>query len=96
MPLLVPLPDVVISKDAKPHHWAFRFQCSRVLISCCGTWFGSVHSVHISLQELPAVALMLCKMAFQLSGKVVTLLLDSITVNANLCNQSGAASLFPD
>ena len=36
-----------------------------------------MHKVHNALQELQVVALMLCKMAFWLSGKVVTLHLDN-------------------
>ena len=32
-----------------------------------------MHKVHIALQELQAVMLMLCRMSFQLYGKVVAL-----------------------
>ena len=38
--------------------------------------------IHTALQELEAVALMLHKMAFQLSGNEVALYLDSSIVNA--------------
>ena len=51
--------------------------------------------VHIALQELQPVALMLHKMLFQLSHKVVALPLDKSTTKAYLCNQGGTASLFP-
>ena len=50
--------------------------------------------LHIALQELEAVGLVLHKMAFWLSGKVVALHLDNITAKAYLCNQGGPASLF--
>ena len=59
-----------------PHHWAFYIQGLGVPISCYGTWSGSMHKVHIALQELQAIVPMLCKMAFQLSNKVVALHLD--------------------
>ena len=41
-------------------------------VSCCGTLSDSVHKLHIALQDLHAVALMQCKMALQLSSKVVS------------------------
>ena len=37
---------------------------------------------------------MLCRMAFQLSGKMVALQLDDITTKAYLCNQCGTVFLF--
>ena len=49
---------------------------------------------HIAMQELQAVAMMLCRMAFCLSGKVVALYLDNSTVKASLCNQGGTVSPF--
>ena len=49
---------------------------------------------HIALQELHAVALMLHRMAFHLSSKVVALHLDNITAKAYLCNQGGTVSPF--
>ena len=49
---------------------------------------------HIVLQELQAVAIMLCRMAFCLSGKVVSLHLDNSTTKAYLCNQGGTVSPF--
>ena len=37
---------------------------------------------------------MLCKMAFQLSGKVVALYLDNSTAKTYLCYQDGSISFF--
>ena len=52
---------------------------------------------YIALQELQAVALMLCIMTFWLSGKVVALHLTDRTSKAYLCNEGGTAStFFPD
>ena len=70
-----------------PDHWGFYIQGSGVPIPCCGTWHGSMHQVHVALQELQAFALVLCKMAFWLSSKVVAL-------HLNNSNQGGTASLF--
>ena len=58
---------------------------------------GQVHSVcraHIALQELQDIAMMLHRMAFCLSGKVVALHLDDSTAKAYLCNQGGTVSPF--
>ena len=49
---------------------------------------------HIVLQELQAIAIMLCRMAIYLSGKVVTLHLDNSSAKAYLCNQGGTLSPF--
>ena len=49
---------------------------------------------HIALKELQAVAMMLCRMAFCLSSKVVALHLDNSTAKAYLCNQGGTVSPF--
>ena len=68
-----PLPDVVIATDATPTRWAFYFQGSGLPISVSGTWSGSLSRAHISVQELQAVAVMLHRMAFCLSGKEVAL-----------------------
>ena len=38
--------------------------------------------------------MMLCRMAFHLSGKVVVLHLDNSTAKAYLCNQGGTVSPF--
>ena len=48
----------------------------------------------IALQDLQAVAVMLHRMAFCLSGKVVALHLDNSTAKAYLCNQGGPVSPF--
>ena len=56
--------DVVIYTDATPIHWAFYFQGSRLPSSMSGSWSGSMCRVHITLQELQAISLMLCRIAF--------------------------------
>ena len=93
-PLQFPLPDVVIGTDATPTHWAFYFQGSGLPLSVSGTWSSSLSRAHIALQELQAVAVMLRRMAFCLSGKVVALHLDNSTAKAYLCNQGGTVSPF--
>ena len=93
VPLQFPLPHVVIATDAMPHFWAC-FQDSGVPVSCCITLPTSMCKGHIALQELQAVSLMLHKMAFWLSCKVVALHLDSGTAKAFICNQSNTASPF--
>ena len=94
VPLLFLLPDVVIATDATPTHWAFYFQGSGLPLSVSGTWSSSLSRAHIALQKLQAVAIMLCRMAFCLSGKVVALHLDNSTAKAYLCNQGGTVSPF--
>ena len=69
VPLQFPLPDVVIATDATPPYWAFYFQGSGLPLSVSGAWSGSLCRAHIALQELQAV--MLHRMAFCLSGKVL-------------------------
>ena len=97
VPLHFPLPDVVIATDATPTHWAFYFQGSGLPSSVSGAWSGSLSRAHIALQELQAVAIMLHRMAFCLSGKVVALHLDYSTAKAYFCNQGGTVSpFFPD
>ena len=54
----------------------------------------SMCMAHTALQELQAVAMMLCGMTFHLSGKVVALHLDNSTAKAYLCNQGGTVSPF--
>ena len=49
---------------------------------------------HIALQELQAIAMMLHRMAFCLSGKLVALHFDNNTAKAYLCNQGGTVSPF--
>ena len=94
VPLQFPLPDVVIATDATPTHQAFCFQGSGLPLSVSGAWLGSLCRAHIALQELQAVAIMLRRMAFHLSGKVVALHLDNSTAKAYLCNQGGTVSSF--
>ena len=94
VPLQFPLPDVVIAMDATPTHWAFYFQGSGLPLWVSGAWSGSLCRAHIAFQELQAVAMMLCRMAFCLSGKVVVLHLDNSTAKAYLCNQGGTVSPF--
>ena len=50
--------------------------------------------LNIALQELQAVAVMLHRMAFHLSGKVVALHLDNSTAKVYFCNQGGTVSSF--
>ena len=78
--------------DITPTHWVLYFEGTGLPTSMCGPWLHSMCMVHIALQELQAFALMLYRMAFQLSGKVV----DNSTAKAYLCNQGGTVSFFPD
>ena len=94
VPLQFRLPHVVIATNATPIHWAFYFQGSGLPLSVSGSWSGSLCWAHIALQELQAVAIMLHRMAFCLSGKMVALYLDNSTAKAYLCNQGGIVSPF--
>ena len=94
VPLQFPLPDVVIATDATPTHFPFYFQGSGLPLSVSGTWSSSLSRAHIALQELQAVAVMVRRMAFCLSGKVVALHLDNSTAKAYLCNQGSTVSPF--
>ena len=85
---------MVTATDATPTHWAFYFQGSGLPLSVSGTWSGSLSRAHIALQELQAVAVILRRMGFCLSGKVVALHLDNSTAKAYLCNQGGTVSPF--
>ena len=49
---------------------------------------------HIALWDLQAIAMMVHRIAFCLSGKVVVLPLDNSTAKAYLCNQGGTVSPF--
>ena len=80
VPLQFPLPDVVIATDATATHWAFHFQWSGLPSLVSGSWSGSMCRTHIALQEVQAIAMMLYRMAFHLSGKVFAFLLDNNTV----------------
>ena len=77
-----PLPDVVNATGAMPTHWAFYSQGSGLPLSVSGPWSDSMCRAHIAMQELQAVAVMLHRMAFYLSGKVVALHLDNSTAMA--------------
>ena len=94
VPLQFSLPDVAIATDAMPTHWAFYFQGSGLPLLVSGSWSGSVCRAHIALQELQTIAIMLYRMAFHLSGEVVTLHLDNSTAKAYLCNQGSTVSPF--
>ena len=48
----------------------------------------------LPVKELQAVAMMLCRMAFHLSGKVVAFHLDNSMAKDYLCNQGGTVSPF--
>ena len=85
---------MVIATGATPTHWAFYFQGSGLPLLVSGASSGSLSRAYIALQELQAVAVMLCRMAFCLSGKVVALHLDNSTAKAYLCNQGGTVSPF--
>ena len=85
-----PLPDVVIATDAIPTYWAFYFQGAGLPLLVSGSWCRA----HIALQDLQVVAIMLHRMAFHLSGKMVALHLDNGTAKAYLCNQGGTVSPF--
>ena len=77
-----------------PTHWVFYFQRSGLPLSVSEFWSGSMCRAHIALQELQAVAMVLCKMAFCLCDKVVALHLDNSKAKAYLCNQGGTVSPF--
>ena len=94
VPLQFPLPDVVIATDAMPAHWAFYFQGSGLALSVTGSSSGSMCRAYTALHELKAIALVLHRMAFHLSGKVVALHLDNSTAKAYLCDQGGTVSHF--
>ena len=94
VPLQFPLPDVFIATDATPTDLAFYFQGSGLPLLVSGCWSHSLCRAHITLQELQTIAMMLHRMAFHLSGKVVALHLDNITAKAYLCNQGGTVSPF--
>ena len=63
-------------------------------LSGSGSLSGSKCRAHIALQELQAISMILCRMAFHLSGKVVALHLDNNTAKGYLCNQGGTVSPF--
>ena len=73
---------------------SFIFRDLDIPLLVSGSWSGSLCRAHIALQELQDVAMMLCRMAFCPSGKVVALHLDNSTAKAYLCNQGGTVSPF--
>ena len=77
-----------------PHSLGLYFQGSGLPLSVSAAWSGSLCRAHIALQEFHTVAIMLHRMAFHLSGKVVALHLDNSTAKAYLCNQGGTVSPF--
>ena len=94
VPLHFLLPIVVIATGAMPSHWAFHFQGSGLPLSASGSWSESMCMAYIVLQELEVVVVMLHRMAFWLSHKLVILHLDNCTAKAYLCNQGGTVSPF--
>ena len=87
-----PLPDVVIATNAVPTHRAIYFQGCGLPLSVSGPWSGSMCRAHITLQGLQAIVMMLQRMAFCLSGKVVVWHLDNSTAQDYLHNQCGTMS----
>ena len=78
-----------------PHHWPFYFQVLSMLYPVVSPGLVLCARCILHCQELQDVALMLHKMAFRLSGKmVVALHLDNNTAKAYLSYQGGTASLF--
>ena len=53
-----------------------------------------MYKLHTALQELQADVLMLLRMAFHLSGKVVALHVDNSTVKVYLCHVCGPVTFF--
>ena len=57
-----------------PNYWFFSFQVFLwVPLSFGETWSDCMHRIHTALQEHQAVVLIVCRMAFHLSGKVIAL-----------------------
>ena len=67
------LPDVDIATDAMPSHLGLHLQASGLPLSVSGSWSCSMCKAHVALQELQAVAMMLHRLAFHISGKVAAL-----------------------
>ena len=85
---------MVIATDVISTHWASYFQGSDLPLSINGSWLGSMCGNQVALQELQAVAIMLHRMVFHLSGKLVALQLDNSTAKAYLCNLGGTVYPF--
>ena len=92
--LWFPLPYVVITLDDPCVYWTFYFQVSRLPLSFYRIWSGSISNVSIALEELQAVVVLLCRMVFCLSGKVVPLYLDNSTAKVYLCNEGDSVSVM--
>ena len=73
---------------------SFLFSGSGLPLQVSGSWTGFICRAHMAFQELQAVAMMLHRMAFHLSSKVVALHLHISTAKAYLCNQCGAVCPF--
>ena len=74
--------------------WGFYFQDSCLPLSFCIAWSDSISNVHVDLWELQAFVLMLCTVAFHITGKAVGLLLDNSSAKAYSYHQGGTVSLF--
>ena len=72
---------MVTATEAIPSHQAFYFKGSGLPLSVSGSLSHSICKGHIALQEHQIGFMILHRMAFQLSGKVVTLYLDNSTAN---------------
>ena len=59
---------------------------SGLLLSSSGTRSCSVCKIHLTLQECQVLALVLHRMAFHISGKIIDFYLDSNTAKAYLCH----------
>ena len=73
----------------------FICQGSGLPLSGSGSWSGSMCKAHIALQELQAVAMMLCTIAFQLLSKVIALHLDNCTAKVYVIKVVQYLLFFP-
>ena len=73
------------------HPFVVRVWCFHYAVVSPGL---ALYQVKTALLELQSVALMLGKLVFHLSNKVVTPPLDNRTAKIYLCNQGGTACLF--
>ena len=77
-----------------PTHWAFYFQGSGLPLSVSWSCSCFICRAQIALLDLKVIAMMLHRMAFHLSDKVVALHLDNSTTKGYLCNQGSIVSPF--
>ena len=77
-----------------PHPTSLGLLFSGIWFALSGFSSVSMCRAHIALQVLQAFAVMLCRMAFCLSGRVIALHLDNSTVKGYLCNQGGTVYPF--